>query len=151
MGNMLPTYQRVLIAIDFSAACKQVLQRGIDIARYSKADAQLVHVVEYLPPLDFGYEPIIVPDWHSNEEAILQQAEKSLSEIAGEHGLSADKRNILTGTAKTEIIRYADEHEVDLIVIGSHGRHGLQRLLGSTATPVLNNANCDVLAVRITE
>lgn len=148
---MLPTYHRVLIAIDFSAACQQVLQRGIDIANYNKADIYLVHVVEYLPPLDFGYEPIIVPDWHSNEEAIHQQAKKSLSEIASEHGISSDKLSILTGTPKMEIIRYADEHEIDLIVLGSHGRHGLQRLLGSTVTPVLHNTQCDVLAVRIPE
>jgi len=50
-----------------------------------------------------------------------------------------------------EITRYADDKQADLIVIGSHGRHGLQRLLGSTATPVLHNAKCDVLAVRIKE
>ena len=43
----------------------------------------------------------------------------------------------------------AEEHAVDLIVIGSHGRHGLQRILGSTASGVLHTATCDVLAVRI--
>jgi len=147
----MSNYRRVLIAIDFSNACKQVLARGIDIARLNQADILLAHVVEYLPPLDFGYEPIIVPDWHSNEEAILKQAETSLQEIADEYKIDKDNMIVLTGTPKLEIIRYADDKQADLIVIGSHGRHGLQRLLGSTATPVLHNAKCDVLAVRITE
>ena len=148
---MSSTYRRVLIAIDFSTAGKQVLARGLEIASNNQADILLLHVVEYLPPLDFGYEPIIVPDWHSNEDVILTQAQESLLQIATEHGLKPDCINVQTGTPKIEIIRYAEDQQADLIVIGSHGRHGLQRLLGSTVTPVLHNAKCDVLAVKIPE
>jgi universal stress protein A len=54
-----------------------------------------------------------------------------------------------TGSPKQEIIRIAEENAVDLIVVGSHGRHGLALLLGSTANGVLHHANCDVLAVRL--
>jgi len=53
------------------------------------------------------------------------------------------------GSPKTEIIRVAQENGVDLIVVGSHGRHGLALLLGSTANGVLHYAPCDVLAVRL--
>lgn len=53
------------------------------------------------------------------------------------------------GSPKTEIIRVATENQVDLIVVGSHGRHGLALLLGSTANGVLHHAPCDVLAVRL--
>ncbi len=56
-----------------------------------------------------------------------------------------------TGGVRREIIDYAQANEVDLIVLGSHGRHGLQLLLGSTANAVLHHANCDVLTVRINE
>ncbi|BBI62758.1 hypothetical protein HSBAA_40640 [Vreelandella sulfidaeris] len=49
----------------------------------------------------------------------------------------------------TEIHRFAEEHGVDLIVVGSHGRHGFALLLGSTSTGVLHGAQCDVLAVRV--
>jgi len=48
-----------------------------------------------------------------------------------------------------EIIKIAEENNVDLIIVGSHGRHGLALLLGSTANGVLHHAKCDVLAVRI--
>ena len=56
---------------------------------------------------------------------------------------------IVVGHLVSEVIKAADKEEADLIVIGSHGRHGLQLLLGSTANGVLHLAKCDVLAVRV--
>ena len=53
------------------------------------------------------------------------------------------------GTPGHDIVRVADENNVDLIIVGSHGRHGFKRLLGSTANAVLHHAHCDVLAVRL--
>lgn len=55
------------------------------------------------------------------------------------------------GSPKLEIVRVAEERQVDLIVVGSHGRHGLALLLGSTANGVLHHAKCDVLAVRLAD
>jgi len=55
------------------------------------------------------------------------------------------------GNAANEIVQYAKDNHVDLIVLGSHGRHGAKLLLGSTANAVLHHAKCDVLAVRIAE
>lgn len=147
----MSAYQHILIAVDFSAACQHVLSRGIEIAGLNQADINLIHVVEYLPPMDFGYEPIIVPDWYSNEQEIIKQAEKSLKQLATENKIPQERTTVLSGSPKNEIIRFADEHHVDLIVLGSHGRHGIQRILGSTAGPILHNAHCDVLAIRITD
>jgi universal stress protein A len=53
------------------------------------------------------------------------------------------------GATKFEIARVAKENTFDLIVVGSHGRHGVALLLGSTANAVLHGAPCDVLAVRV--
>ena len=55
---------------------------------------------------------------------------------------------LLNGVPKLEIVRYAKEINADLIVIGSHGRGGVQRLLGSTANGTLHRAPCDVLVIR---
>jgi universal stress protein A len=60
-----------------------------------------------------------------------------------------ERRWIEMGSPKAEIIRIAREQRVDLIVLGSHGRHGLSLLLGSTASSVIHHAECDVLAVRL--
>ena len=147
----MSAYQRTLIAIDFSAACKHVLERGIEIASQNQAEVYLIHIVEYLPPMDFGYEPIIVPDWYTNEQEIITQAEKSLKQLAAANDINDKHTIVQTGTPKNEIIRFAEDHHIDLIIVGSHGRHGIQRILGSTAHPVLQNAHCDVLAVRISD
>ncbi|MDB4308535.1 universal stress protein, partial [Porticoccaceae bacterium] len=50
-----------------------------------------------------------------------------------------------------EMHNMAKENHIDLIVVGSHGRHGLALIFGSTSNSVLHGATCDVLAVRITE
>ena len=55
------------------------------------------------------------------------------------------------GSTAKEILRIVQEQGLDLIVLGSHGRHGVAMLLGSTANAVLHHAECDLLAVRITE
>ncbi len=53
------------------------------------------------------------------------------------------------GVPGQEIVRLAEQEQIDLIIVGSHGRHGLALLLGSTASNVLHHAKCDVLAIRL--
>jgi len=146
----LSDYKQILISIDFSESCQQVLARGTELARQNQATVRLIHVVEHLPPMDFGYEPVSNSDWYFNENEIIKQAEKNLERVANENDIDKENIIVLVGAPKTEIVRYAADKQIDLIVIGSHGRHGIQRLLGSTAYPVLHSAHCDVLAVRIT-
>jgi universal stress protein A len=55
------------------------------------------------------------------------------------------------GHISSEILAFAENEHVDLIITGSHGVHGLQLLLGSTSNAILHGAKCDVLAVRFTE
>lgn len=63
--------------------------------------------------------------------------------------VDADHQYLERGHAPTQILRLAKDTGADLIVVGSHGRHGLRLLLGSTANAVLHGAECDVLAVRV--
>ena len=62
--------------------------------------------------------------------------------------IAKEDQHVKVGAVKTELLEIADKLAIDLIVIGSHGRHGLGRLLGSTANAVLHGALCDVLVVR---
>ena len=63
--------------------------------------------------------------------------------------IPAGNRHLLMGRPETEIHNVAEEIGADLIVVGSHGRHGLALIFGSTANGVLHGATCDVLAVRV--
>ena len=61
------------------------------------------------------------------------------------------QQSVEVGSVKHEILRFAEEQDCDLIVIGAHGRHGVATLLGSTANAVLHGTKCDVLCVRLGE
>ena len=144
-------FKNILVAIDFSSSSDLVINRAVQIMQQSKAKIYLLHVVDHIPPLGFGEEPLIAPDWMIPEHDLLEEAKKSLNKFREKHNLENIKQIVSMGTAQNEIVRIAKKHDIDLIVLGSHGRHGVRLLLGSTANAVLHHAECDVLAVRITE
>lgn len=141
-------YSHVLVAVDFMPDFEQVTRRAMQVAAHSQARLSLVHVVEFLH-LDLASE-LVLPEDVTLETQVIDTARNKLAEMAASMDWPGEIRHHLeTGSTKHEILRVAEEQAVDLIVIGSHGRHGLGRLLGSTATGVLQGAPCDVLAVRI--
>ena len=144
----MQAYQHILFATDFTDEALQVGARAKDIAQRYGARLSLVHVIEQMV-VSPGYDllPVLpeVPDevlQTSSQEALRRLAERLEVQDAGQ-------RVIIGVSTKEGILEAARELGADLIVIGSHGRHGLALLLGSTANAVLHGAPCDVLAVRI--
>ena len=82
-------------------------------------------------------------------EQMVSVAKTRIGSLGEQLGVPEDHRLVEVGSAKVEIVRIADEQGADLIVLGSHGRHGVGLLLGSTASSVIHHASCDVLAVRL--
>lgn len=143
-------YRHILIPLDFSEASDRVMQRALETAQRHEARTTLLHVVDYLPPLGFADDFTPSPAILIDEDELVRRGIESLERYAGRYGLGADtERLVQVGSPRQEIVSIAADRGVDLIVIGSHGRHGLRRLLGTTANAVLNNAGCDVLAVRV--
>jgi universal stress protein A len=143
-------YTHILVTIDFSTSSAQVAGRATEIARQNGARISLLHVVDYLPPLGFADDFMPSPALLVDEGELVKHGKSSLELFAQKEDFSADvPRHVLLGAPKQEIVEFASRHGVDLIVLGSHGRHGFGRLLGSTASSVLNHAACDVLAVRV--
>lgn len=141
-------YRHILLAVDFTPEAATIAARASELAHRYGAQLSMAHVVEFLPPINLAGEPVAA-EWLLDEQMLLQGAEQRLQQFAEAHGLAAVARHVVLGSTRHEILRLAVEQSVDMIVIGSHGRHGLSRLLGSTARAVLNDAPCDVLAVRI--
>ena len=140
-------YKHILLAVDFSEHGKQVSAKARDMAERNQAQLSLVHVVENLPITDAAYGPIpfdvdLTQEW-------LDASKARLAKLGGELNVPEQQQWLEMGSARLEIVRVAEENDVDLIVVGSHGRHGLALLLGSTANGVLHHAKCDVLAVRL--
>ena len=144
----MDNYKHVLVALDFSAEATMVLDKAAEIARSNQAGLTLFHAVECSDALYVS--DLVMPIDMELCEDMAKKAKNRLIEIAGKLELEDVATRVSIGVAKHEVISAANEAKVDLIVLGSHGRHGLQLLLGSTANGVLHLALCDVLAVRVT-
>jgi universal stress protein A len=139
-------YSTLLLAIDLSEESEPVAKRAAELATAYGATLHIVHVIE---PLSFAYGGDIPMDFSGIQEEIQQQARQQLTLFGDKNAVPAEQQHIVLGRPEVEIHAMADELEADLIVVGSHGRHGLALLMGSTANGVLHGANCDVLAVRV--
>ncbi|AOS97789.1 hypothetical protein AUP74_02387 [Microbulbifer aggregans] len=139
-------YKRILVALDLSEESSQVLDKAGEMAKAFGAELCLTHVIE---PLTFAYGGDIPMDLSEVQEQLQNQAKEQLRKAGDKFGVAEERQRVVLGQPATEIHRLADELESDLIIMGSHGRHGLALLLGSTANGVLHGAGCDVLAVRV--
>ena len=97
----------------------------------------------------FPHEPIVIVEGPAIEAQLLDSARHAIADLARRLGVPEAERRVEVGSPKTVILGTAAALGVDLIVLGSHGVHGLGLLLGSTANGVLHGARCDVLAVRV--
>ena len=142
-------YTHILVAVDFSASADQILAKAHEIAQRNKAKLSLLHVVEYLPPIDSAYDPIFSSNWNFDEKEMLKHAKQSLQKFSKQHNLKKAELTVQLGKPKYEISQFVKDHQCDLVVMGSHGRHGLNILLGSTANAVLHDMPCDILTIKI--
>jgi len=140
-------YRHLLVALDFGPEQPQLLDKASQLAKQHQADLTLLHVVEYLGPAFAGDMPL--PDDFEVDQLLVERAREELTRVAASLAPLAVDSRVEQGVPKHEITRVAKELGVDLILVGSHGRHGLQLLLGSTANGVLHLSDCDVLAVRV--
>ena len=140
-------YQHILLAVDFSEDSAMVTRKALDMAHTSNAKLSLIHVVEYTSSMYAGDIPL--PEDLDLDRRLTDQAVEKLAELVSSNHIQNAERRVEIGVPKHEIVRVAEEVGADLIIVGSHGRHGLQLLLGSTANGVLHQAKCDVLAVRV--
>ena len=139
-------YRHILLGVDLSAESRQVVDRAVALRNASGAELSVIHVIE---PLSFAYGGDIPMDFSGIQEEIHKQAKSHMASLCDPLNIPESHRRLVVGRPETEIHHIAEEIDADLIVVGSHGRHGLSLLMGSTANGVLHGARCDVLAVRV--
>ena len=143
-----PANSGIVIAVDGTEDAHEVVEAG---EGFIKPDSGLT-LMTVIKPIAHTYGGLDLTvaggDGGSFEEDALREAANWLDTLATRHNLTADKRTAI-GSPAHEIRTHAAETDADLIVVGSHGRHGLGRLLGSTANGVLHGVSCDVLVVRV--
>ncbi len=144
-------FRKILVATDFSEPSDAARRMAVELARRLGAELEIVHVEEPLPAYAFAEGPL--PDLPRLQEEVRSWAERELEQQAKEArdaGVPVTTA-ILVGTPANAIVETARTDGADLIVVGSHGRTGLERvLLGSVAERIVRNAPCPVLTVRNT-
>ncbi len=144
----MENYKHILIAADFSVLSHQVITRAQEVAKRNQAKLSICHIIEDFPIADFAYEPMISLDLDMRD-AMLESGKKQIADLANRLNIPSNNQWVEFGNPSHDIVRLAEENKVDLIVVGSHGRHGIKLLLGSTSNSILHHALCDVLAVRL--
>jgi nucleotide-binding universal stress UspA family protein len=141
----------ILLPTDFSDCGNYALAYATSLARKFEASIICVHVIEPIVP-SVGYsgmtEPLPIADISDQLEVSAEHELPKFAECEECAGLEVEEL-IVHGEAASEIVRVAKDRQVDLIVISSHGRTGLGRMLfGSTAEAVVRHATCPVLVVK---
>ena len=143
-------YQHILLALDYSEHSEEVAQKAVALAKQHHARLSIVHVLDNIAMPDTEYGTVLSL-LETSDYPQLEAEKGKLNEAAARLGVDKQHCRLIWGNPKQEIVELADKQQVDLIVVGSHGRHGLALLLGSTANAVLHHAHCDVMAVRMTD
>jgi universal stress protein A len=139
-------YKKLLVLLDLSENSEQVAIAGRDLAAYSYAAMVVLHVVEFVPVEPMGES--LMPTAQIEDE-LIKRSRTKLTDLIARLALPRATGRVEAGNTKAEILRVADEEQVDLIVLGSRERHGLAILVNFTEDTVLHAAHCDVLAVRL--
>ena len=148
-------YRNILIATDGSEASGKGVEAGLDLARASGAKVTVITVSEPFPTYDLASSVGLFADQKAIEsydancrkiaDAILSAAKNA----AAAAGVACETLYVENSTPARAILDAAKVRSCDLIVLASHGRHGLERfLLGSQASRVVQNAETSVLVVR---
>lgn len=141
--------KRILVPVDSSdqatAACEFAAEE------YPDATLVLLHVIN---PAEAGYSaeasiPSFSEEWYEQQETTAEALFDDLEAVVTAAGVDSVERVIEVGQPTKAIVEYADEHDIDQIVMGSHGRSGVSRiLLGSVAELVVRRASVPVTVVR---
>jgi len=144
-------YKKILIALELNTKTDHsVIKKALELHKACGGQLFLVHAIEYISGYGYGlpYSPVMTTEV---EDMLYKHAQKEMEKIGAGLHINAEQQIVQFGSAKFVILDVAEKLKTDLIVLGSHGKHGVRMLLGSTANAVLHGAKCDVLAVRLAQ
>jgi universal stress protein A len=152
-------YKNVMACVDFSPHSKRAVRRAMKIVKESNAKLVLVNVVDESALYDLYYDPagmgFTVTEFSQEGlegsmtlvESLIDKSNTQMKALLSELGLSQEQGIVLTGRPNSTLNSYAEAQDIDLIVMGTHGRRGIDRVLGSSTRYVQSHARCEVLSV----
>lgn len=139
-------YKNVLCAIDLSASTKELLQTALELTDNHQEQVHAIYVCEH--PIT-GYGETTGQNHPVTEAQIRQQHFPALRNYLEDCSIAIQQGHIVFGQVADEVHQLASELNCDLIIVGGHGKSGIERLLGSVSSRIQHGARCDVLSVRI--
>ena len=146
----MSTIKRILVPTDFSEPADAALDYAVGLSRTLGSALSLVHVFEDFIDATASFEHYMPLPVETRDE-ILASIRRRLAERVERTGAAGVTSDVLIGSTARAIVDAARDRHADLIVMGTHGRHGVAHLLlGSVAERVVRTADCPVLTIRPT-
>lgn len=146
------SYSHILLVTDLRADADFVAQKAKRVCGFQDhAKLSVLHIVKDTM-VGFGYELVPASSLYDEiDDVRCQDARAELADFLKRNGLDAHNSEVTTAISSSEgIINYCNKHQVDLLVIGRHERHGLSAWInGATADSIMPNVPCDILVVKL--
>lgn len=143
------SFEHILCPVDFSETSDLALHNAIELATKLSANLHLLHIYQY-PAFSMPESDLAAPMDLSLQDAYKDRLIEQLEQLTAKHqtGKFTLTSSLVEGIPYVEIVAYANEHDTDIIVMGTHGRSGLAHmLLGSVTERVVRSASVPVLSV----
>lgn len=159
----IKAYKKIMVGVDFTPHSKHAAKRAIELSKQSNAALVLVNVVNenslyetYYGPagMSVGLAPVARSAIEGIDEAIASYIDKSKKEMKAlivELGLNPSEGVVITGQPSTTLNSYAEAQDIDLIVMGSEGKRGMEAIMNSSTRYLLGHSRCEVLSVPLVE
>ena len=156
-------YKKIMVGVDFSPYSKHATRRAIELSNQSNADLVLVNVVNENALYDIYYGPIgmglslaalsqeMINGIETSIDSIINKSNKEMKALITELGLNQSQGVVITGRPSTTLNSYAEAQNVDLIVMGTQGKSGMEAVMDSSTRYLLSYSRCEVLSVPLVE
>ncbi len=144
--------EKILFPTDFSEGSFHALPFAVDLSKHYNSKLYILHVIYDVAKATYSHIPHVSSDELYKEMSAWAQGEIESCCIEEIRGLPNVEKVVLKGIPYEEVIEFAEKQKIDMIVMGTYGRKGLERFLfGSTAERVVRRAPCPVMTVRVSE
>jgi universal stress protein A len=141
-------FQHILLAVDLSSMTETVAKKAKAIADNFNAKLSIIHVIEYFP-LPYANSSLSLSIDTKIIDVLKKNAKEALAKLAVQFNIPESQCYLEIDSIRHAVTRLATKLNADLIVVGSYSKHGVDKILGSSANAILHTAQCNVLAIRI--
>ena len=145
-------YQHILVPVDGSDIATTAVEHAVELAKRHQAKLSFISLITEDPFNDADFYSVgssIMKEYFIQAQANAQEALNSAQHIAQNAGIESNTQVVKGEVSAEQVVEYAEQHQVDLIIVGSHGRKGFKKMvLGSFAQDVLASAHVPVLVIK---